>query len=118
MWKMRNAGTDLTTVHNDCFYNAGWTGDVREVITYLHQEYPEAPLIVVGTSIGAIVLCWFDVVVEEAVVRGRLQKWSPMKQQCGVRWTPKKETRAQPAGDGDESAAGRFDFESPLESLG
>ncbi|CAA2952567.1 embryogenesis-associated EMB8 [Olea europaea subsp. europaea] len=46
-------GVSVTT---DCFYNAGWTGDVREVIKYLHQEYPEAPLFVVGTSIGANVL--------------------------------------------------------------
>ncbi|KAJ4962166.1 hypothetical protein NE237_022105 [Protea cynaroides] len=45
---------------SDCFYNAGWTGDVRSVIDYLHREYPQAPLFVVGTSIGANILAsWF-----------------------------------------------------------
>ncbi|KAL0360123.1 UNVERIFIED_CONTAM: Embryogenesis-associated protein [Sesamum radiatum] len=46
-------GVSVTT---DCFYNAGWTEDVREVITYLHKEYSAAPLFVVGTSIGANIL--------------------------------------------------------------
>ncbi|KAF8404207.1 hypothetical protein HHK36_009090 [Tetracentron sinense] len=41
---------------SDCFYNAGWTEDIRKVINYLHCEYPEAPLFAVGTSIGANVL--------------------------------------------------------------
>ncbi|KAK9134839.1 hypothetical protein Syun_014169 [Stephania yunnanensis] len=41
---------------SDCFYNAGWTMDVREVVEYLHQKYPKAPLYAVGTSIGANVL--------------------------------------------------------------
>jgi len=26
---------------------------MREVVNFLHQEYPEAPLFTVGTSIGA-----------------------------------------------------------------
>ncbi|XP_051123773.1 embryogenesis-associated protein EMB8 [Andrographis paniculata] len=46
-------GVSVTT---DCFYNAGWTEDVREVIDYLHQEYFSAPLFVIGTSIGANIL--------------------------------------------------------------
>lgn len=41
---------------SDCFYNAGWTEDVREVVNYLYQEYPKAPLFAIGTSIGANVL--------------------------------------------------------------
>ncbi|KAG1328039.1 embryogenesis-associated protein EMB8 [Cocos nucifera] len=46
-------GISLTS---DCFYNAGWTEDVREVVNYLHREYPKAPLLAVGTSIGANIL--------------------------------------------------------------
>ncbi|XP_043706298.1 phospholipase ABHD3 isoform X2 [Telopea speciosissima] len=44
------------SVTSDCFYNAGWTEDVRKVIDYLHREYPQAPLFAVGTSIGANIL--------------------------------------------------------------
>ncbi|XP_074557074.1 uncharacterized protein LOC141813073 [Curcuma longa] len=40
----------------DCFYNAGWTEDIREVINYLHQKYPKANLFAVGTSVGANIL--------------------------------------------------------------
>ncbi|KAM7250855.1 hypothetical protein ACFE04_022738 [Oxalis oulophora] len=47
------AGVSLTS---DCFYNAGWTEDIRKVIDFIHHKYPEAPLFVVGTSIGANVL--------------------------------------------------------------
>ncbi|XP_057973312.1 embryogenesis-associated protein EMB8 isoform X1 [Malania oleifera] len=43
-------------VTSDCFYNAGWTEDAREVIRYLHNEFPQAPLFAVGTSIGANIL--------------------------------------------------------------
>ncbi|TQD94904.1 hypothetical protein C1H46_019450, partial [Malus baccata] len=41
---------------SDCFYNAGWTEDLRSVANNLHHEYPKAPLFLVGTSIGANVL--------------------------------------------------------------
>lgn len=44
------------SITSDCFYNAGWTEDVREVVNYLHQEYPKAPLFAIGTSIGANIL--------------------------------------------------------------
>ncbi|THG01598.1 hypothetical protein TEA_010034 [Camellia sinensis var. sinensis] len=44
------------SVTSDCFYNAGWTEDTREVIHYLHHEYAKAPLFAVGTSIGANIL--------------------------------------------------------------
>lgn len=43
-------------LQSDCFYNAGWTEDVRKVIDHIHCQYPEAPLYVVGTSIGANIL--------------------------------------------------------------
>ncbi|KAK6939786.1 Serine aminopeptidase, S33 [Dillenia turbinata] len=48
-------GLGGVSITSDCFYNAGWTEDVREVINYLHREYM-APLFVVGTSIGANIL--------------------------------------------------------------
>ncbi|XP_074570980.1 uncharacterized protein LOC141827592 [Curcuma longa] len=47
------AGISITS---DCFYNAGWTEDIREVINYLHQKYPKANLFAVGTSVGANIL--------------------------------------------------------------
>ncbi|GER54964.1 alpha/beta hydrolase domain containing protein 1 [Striga asiatica] len=43
-------------ITSDNFYNGGWTEDVRKVIDHLHRQYPEAPLFVVGTSIGANIL--------------------------------------------------------------
>ncbi|KAF3331968.1 embryogenesis-associated protein EMB8 [Carex littledalei] len=44
------------SITSDCFYNAGWTEDTRELINYLHKEYPNAPMYAVGTSIGANIL--------------------------------------------------------------
>ncbi|CAL9131191.1 unnamed protein product [Musa textilis] len=44
------------SITSDCFYNAGWTEDLREVVNYLHYEYWRAPLFAVGTSIGANIL--------------------------------------------------------------
>lgn len=44
------------SVTSDCFYNAGWTKDTRDVIDHLHHENPNAPLFAVGTSIGANIL--------------------------------------------------------------
>ncbi|KAF4384039.1 hypothetical protein F8388_018791 [Cannabis sativa] len=41
---------------SDCFYNAGWTEDLRIIINHLHNKYSKAPLFTVGTSIGANVL--------------------------------------------------------------
>nr|XP_027113220.1 phospholipase ABHD3 [Coffea arabica] len=46
-------GVSLTS---DCFYNAGWTQDIRKVIEHIHCQHPEAPLFTVGTSIGANIL--------------------------------------------------------------
>lgn len=51
----------LNCLQSDCFYNAGWTEDVRVVIDYLHEKYPKAPLFAIGTSIGAnILVCWLS----------------------------------------------------------
>ncbi|KAK6121156.1 hypothetical protein DH2020_045077 [Rehmannia glutinosa] len=49
-------GLGGVSITSDCFYNGGWTEDVRKVIDYIHCQYPEAPLFVVGTSIGANIL--------------------------------------------------------------
>lgn len=49
-------GLGGVSITSDCFYNAGWTEDVRAVIDYLHREHPKAPLFAVGTSIGANIL--------------------------------------------------------------
>ncbi|KAM7507641.1 hypothetical protein LguiA_018094 [Lonicera macranthoides] len=49
-------GLGGVSVTSDCFYNAGWTEDTRDVINYLHLEYPNAPLFAIGTSIGANIL--------------------------------------------------------------
>ncbi|CAI0439468.1 unnamed protein product, partial [Linum tenue] len=46
-------GVEITS---DRFYNAGWTEDSRRIIDHIHQEYPDTPLYVVGTSIGANIL--------------------------------------------------------------
>ncbi|BFG41076.1 hypothetical protein CerSpe_273500 [Prunus speciosa] len=44
------------SVTSDCFYNAGWTEDLRTVVSNLHDEYPNAPLFLVGLSVGANIL--------------------------------------------------------------
>ncbi|GAV60444.1 Abhydrolase_6 domain-containing protein, partial [Cephalotus follicularis] len=49
-------GLGGVSITSDCFYNAGWTEDIRVVINYLHHEYPKATLFAVGTSIGANIL--------------------------------------------------------------
>ncbi|KAL5558490.1 hypothetical protein UlMin_034701 [Ulmus minor] len=49
-------GLGGVSITSDCFYNAGWTEDIRIIIKHLHHEFPKAPLFAVGTSIGANVL--------------------------------------------------------------
>ncbi|XP_075477246.1 embryogenesis-associated protein EMB8-like [Primulina tabacum] len=49
-------GLGGVSITSDCFYSAGWTEDVRKIIDHLHCQFPEAPLFVVGTSIGANIL--------------------------------------------------------------
>ncbi|XP_027364071.1 embryogenesis-associated protein EMB8 [Abrus precatorius] len=58
-WKVvisNHRGLGGVSITSDCFYNAGWTEDVRTVVNYIHKENPRAPLFVVGTSIGANIL--------------------------------------------------------------
>ncbi|CAN0880647.1 Embryogenesis-associated protein EMB8 [Linum grandiflorum] len=43
-------------ITSDWFYTAGGTEDSRTIIEHVHQEYPDTPLYVVGTSIGANIL--------------------------------------------------------------
>ncbi|KAL6192140.1 hypothetical protein ACLB2K_038527 [Fragaria x ananassa] len=43
-------------ITSDFIYNCGWTNDVREVTNHLHHRHPNAPLFIVGTSIGANIL--------------------------------------------------------------
>ncbi|KAJ6975631.1 hypothetical protein NC653_031460 [Populus alba x Populus x berolinensis] len=49
-------GLGGVSITSDCFYNAGWTEDLRAVANYLHDKYPMAPLFAIGTSIGANIL--------------------------------------------------------------
>ncbi|GAB4861422.1 hypothetical protein Ancab_036625, partial [Ancistrocladus abbreviatus] len=46
----------IVSENSDCFYNAGWMEDVHILVHYLHNEYPNAPLFLVGTSIEANIL--------------------------------------------------------------
>ncbi|AQK86355.1 alpha/beta-Hydrolases superfamily protein [Zea mays] len=66
------------SITSDCFYNAGWTADMREVVSFLHQEYPKAPLFTVGTSIGAnIVVKYLGEEGENTPVAGAASICSP-----------------------------------------
>lgn len=48
------AGTPVATPH---FYSASYTGDLRTVIRQLEAQYPRAPLVACGYSLGANILC-------------------------------------------------------------
>ncbi|OEL29031.1 Embryogenesis-associated protein EMB8 [Dichanthelium oligosanthes] len=66
------------SITSDCFYNAGWTEDMREIVNFLHQKYPEAPLFTVGTSIGAnIVVKYLGEEGESTPVAGAASICSP-----------------------------------------
>ncbi|XP_051145002.1 uncharacterized protein LOC127260960 isoform X2 [Andrographis paniculata] len=53
---INHRGLGGVSITSDCFFNAGWTEDVREVIEYLNCQYSSASLFAVGTSIGANIL--------------------------------------------------------------
>ncbi|KAF8779410.1 hypothetical protein HU200_002679 [Digitaria exilis] len=66
------------SITSDCFYNAGWTEDLREIVNFLHQKYPDAPLFTVGTSIGAnIVVKYLGEEGESTPVAGAASICSP-----------------------------------------
>ncbi|KAK9077067.1 hypothetical protein SSX86_005402 [Deinandra increscens subsp. villosa] len=46
-------GVPLTS---ECFYTAGKSDDLGEVVNHLHRSHPETPLYAVGTSLGANIL--------------------------------------------------------------
>ncbi|CAK9870129.1 unnamed protein product [Sphagnum jensenii] len=49
-------GLGGVSITSDQFYNAGWTEDLRTIIHYVHEKYPQAPLFAIGNSIGANIL--------------------------------------------------------------
>ncbi|KAJ7513814.1 hypothetical protein O6H91_23G015900 [Diphasiastrum complanatum] len=58
-WKAvvaNHRGLGGVSITSDCFYNAGWTEDLRRIVAHLHIETPKARLFAIGTSIGANIL--------------------------------------------------------------
>ncbi|XP_071736855.1 embryogenesis-associated protein EMB8-like [Rutidosis leptorrhynchoides] len=46
-------GVPLTS---ECFYTAGKSDDLGEIVNHLHRTHPETPLYAIGTSLGANIL--------------------------------------------------------------
>ncbi|OWM65745.1 embryogenesis-associated protein EMB8-like isoform X2 [Punica granatum] len=81
-------GISVTT---DCFYNAGWTEDVRAVVNHLSREYPMAPLYIVGTSVGANILVkYLGEDGENVPVAGAVAVCSPWDLLIGDRFIGRK----------------------------
>ncbi|XP_022773505.1 phospholipase ABHD3-like isoform X2 [Durio zibethinus] len=99
-------GLGGVSITSDCFYNAGWTEDIRIVIDYLHHHYPKAPLFAVGTSIGANILIGDRFICRRLVQKlydraiaiglqgyaklheprySRLANWEGIKKSCSIR---------------------------------
>ncbi|KAJ8770175.1 hypothetical protein K2173_011510 [Erythroxylum novogranatense] len=84
-------GLGGVSVTSDWFYNAGWTEDLRVVIDYLHDEYPRAPLFVVGTSIGANILVkYLGEIRERTPVAGAVAICNPWDLLIGDRFITRK----------------------------
>ncbi|GLT85787.1 hypothetical protein SLE2022_039640 [Rubroshorea leprosula] len=49
-------GLGGVSITSGCFYNGGWTEDIRKVVEHIHCQHPEAPIFAVGTSLGANIL--------------------------------------------------------------
>ncbi|RLN25113.1 embryogenesis-associated protein EMB8-like [Panicum miliaceum] len=84
-------GLGGVSITSDCFYNGGWTEDVREVIKYLHHRYPKTPLFCIGTSIGAnIVVKYLGEEGENTPVAGAASICSPWDLLIGDRFISRK----------------------------
>ncbi|KAL6616450.1 hypothetical protein ACP70R_038720 [Stipagrostis hirtigluma subsp. patula] len=84
-------GLGGVSITSDCFYNAGWTEDIREVINYLHHRYPKIPLFCVGTSIGANILVkYLGEEGENTPVAGAASICSPWDLLIGDRFISRK----------------------------
>ncbi|KAE8709267.1 ATP phosphoribosyltransferase 1 [Hibiscus syriacus] len=80
-----NRGLGGVSLTSDCFYNAGWTEELRKIINHIHCEYPEAPLFAVkylgedGTNTllyGAAAICspWDLLICDRFINRRSVQK--------------------------------------------
>ncbi|TVU36374.1 hypothetical protein EJB05_18306, partial [Eragrostis curvula] len=84
-------GLGGVSITSDCFYNGGWTEDIREVINYLHHKYPKTPLFCVGTSIGANILVkYLGEEGETTPVAGAVSICSPWDLLIGDRFISRK----------------------------
>ncbi|TVU36349.1 hypothetical protein EJB05_18281, partial [Eragrostis curvula] len=84
-------GLGGVSITSDCFYNGGWTEDIREVINYLHHKYPKTPLFCVGTSIGANILVKYLGEEDETTpVAGAVSICSPWDLLIGDRFISRK----------------------------
>nr|CAB3478965.1 unnamed protein product [Digitaria exilis] len=77
-------GLGGVAITSDCFYNGGWTEDIREVIKYLHHRYPKTPLFCVGTSIGANIVV-YDFYLGHQPVLARLANWEGIRKSRSIR---------------------------------
>lgn len=50
-------------MQSERIYNAGWTNDIRDINNHLREEYPDAPLYLVGLSIGANIVVRLSVLI-------------------------------------------------------
>ncbi|KFK45137.1 hypothetical protein AALP_AA1G348500 [Arabis alpina] len=84
-------GLGGVSVTSDCFYNAGYTEDIRVVLGYLQQKYPMAPLFAIGTSIGANILVkYLGEEGEKTPLRGAVAICSPWDLLIGDRFICRK----------------------------
>ncbi|XP_066310301.1 embryogenesis-associated protein EMB8-like isoform X1 [Miscanthus floridulus] len=83
-------GLGGVSITSDCFYNGGWTEDVREVIKYLHDRYPKTPLFCIGTSIGANIVVKYLGEGENTPVAGAVSICSPWDLLIGDRFISRK----------------------------
>ncbi|XP_074273302.1 embryogenesis-associated protein EMB8-like [Silene latifolia] len=84
-------GLGGVSITSDCFYNAAWTEDIRVIVKHLHCEYPDAPLFIVGTSIGAnVVVKYLGEEGEDIPIAGAVAICSPWDLLIGSRYIGRK----------------------------